>query len=142
MNSHILPRVENPCKYEIPVFSWSRAADCGEKMTGLDGVTFEGKRSPEVHLPGSIKMILNLGGNALINQQIDIRIAVRILQDESKVEFIVVSDLFMTASAKFADILLPGTSLFEGDNLVTPWMAGGFHRVYQSGLQAGRGEQV
>ena len=121
-----LPRVENPCKYEIPVFSWSRAADCGEKMTGLDGVTFEGKRSPEVHLPGSIKMILNLGGNALINQHGNINETARILQDESKVEFIVVSDLFMTASAKFADILLPGTSLFEGDNLVTPWMAGDF----------------
>ena len=49
-----------------------------------------------------------------------------ILRDESKCEFIVVSDLFMTASAKYADILLPGISMFECENITMPWKYGNF----------------
>lgn len=42
-------------------------------------------------------------------------------KDTSKCEFIVCSDLFMTASAKFADLLLPGVSMFEEENITKPW---------------------
>ncbi len=73
-----------------------------------------------------IKMILNLAGNTLINQHSDINRTKAILEDESLCEFIVCSDLFMTPSAKYADILLPGTSMFEGDNITTPWNQGNF----------------
>lgn len=75
---------------------------------------------------GEIKMLLNLAGNILINQHSDINKTKKILEDESKCEFIVCSDLFMTPSAMYADILLPGTSMFEGDNIVKPWNQGDF----------------
>ncbi len=35
-------------------------------------------------------------------------------------------DLFMTASARFADILLPGVSMFECENITMPWQYGDF----------------
>ncbi|MDV2887643.1 molybdopterin-dependent oxidoreductase, partial [Alkalihalophilus pseudofirmus] len=50
----------------------------------------------------------------------------KLLEDEWKVEFIVVSDLFMTPSAKFADILLPGTTLFERYDIGLPWGNGDY----------------
>lgn len=71
-------------------------------------------------------MILNLAGNALINQHGDINRTKEILKDTSLVEFIVCSDVFMTPSAKFADVLLPGVSFLEMNNLVTPWLQGNF----------------
>jgi anaerobic dimethyl sulfoxide reductase subunit A len=71
-------------------------------------------------------MILNLAGNTLINQHGDINRTAEILRDTSRCEFIVCSDLFMTASAKFADILLPGVSMFECENITMPWKYGDF----------------
>jgi len=115
-----LPQPENPFPVKIPVFSWTEAVNRGRELTELDGLT--GGDS----LKSDIKMILNLAGNTLVNQHGDINRTTGILKDTSKCEFILCSDLFMTASAKFADILLPGTSLFEGDNITMPWDSGDF----------------
>lgn len=98
-----MPQMENPVKASIPSFLWTDAI-----------------------LDGNIKMILNLAGNTLINQHSDINRTKKILEDEEKCELIVCSDLFMTPSAKYADILLPATSMLEGDNIVTPWNQGNF----------------
>lgn len=115
-----LPQPANPYTLRIPSYLWTDAVVRGREMTALDGVT-GGDR-----LRSDIKMILNLAGNTLINQHGDINRTAEILKDTSKCEFIVCSDLFMTASAKFADILLPGTSLFEGENITMPWDSGDF----------------
>lgn len=98
-----LPEVENPVKKIISSFLWTDAI-----------------------VNGDIKMMLNLAGNVLINQHSDINKTKKILKDESLCEFIVCSDLFMTPSAMYADILLPGTSMFEGDNIVKPWNRGDY----------------
>jgi anaerobic dimethyl sulfoxide reductase subunit A len=98
-----MPEVENPVKEQISVFTWTDAI-----------------------LEGRIKMILNLAGNVLINQHSDINRTKQILEDESKCEFIVCSDLFLTPSANYADLVLPATSLLESDNLITPWNQGNF----------------
>ena len=110
-----LPYLTNPYPMEIPTFLWTEAVVRGHELTALDGVT-GGER-----LESDIKMIVNLAGNCLINQHSDINRTAEILRDTSKCEFILCSDLFMTASAKFADILLPGVSMFEQDNITTPW---------------------
>jgi anaerobic dimethyl sulfoxide reductase subunit A len=68
-----------------------------------------------------VKMICNLAGNTLVNQHSDINNTIRILKDESKCEFILGSDVFMTPSARFADILLPAPSFLEMDNISGPW---------------------
>lgn len=116
----VFPMPENPYGREIPVYAWTEAVLRGHEMTSFDGVR-GGER-----LDQDIKMILNLAGNCLINQHGDINRTIRILQDTSKCEFIVCSDLFMTPSAKFADILLPGVSMFECENITMPWKYGDF----------------
>lgn len=115
-----VPVPKNPFEGSIPVFMWTDAIVRGSEMTAKDGVKGVDK------LPSNIKMIFNLAGNTLINQHSDCNKTAEILQDESLVEFIVVSDLFMTPSAKFADILLPGDTMFERDNITTPWTNGDF----------------
>ncbi len=114
------PQPADPFPMSIPVFTWTQAVERGGEMTEYDGVRGGEK------LPSNIKMIVNLAGNCLINQHSDINRTSEILRDESKCEFILCSDLFMTPSAKFADILLPGISFFEYDNITPPWMYGGF----------------
>jgi len=114
------PRGRNPFPMSIPVYTWTDAIMRGHEMTALDGVRGGGQ------LPCDIKMMFNLAGNCLINQHGDINRTAEILKDTSKCEFIVCSDLFMTASAKFADILLPGVSPFERNDISMPWQYGDF----------------
>ncbi len=115
-----VPVPKNPFEGSIPVFLWTDAIVRGSEMTAKDGVRGVDK------LPSNIKLIFNLAGNALINQHSDCNKTAEILADESLVEFIVVSDIFMTPSAKFADILLPGDTVFERNNITKPWGYGDF----------------
>ncbi|MFK9092946.1 DMSO/selenate family reductase complex A subunit [Bacillus salipaludis] len=111
---------ENPVKASIPCFLWTLAVEKGTEMTAADGLVGTER------LTTNIKCIFNMAGNMLINQHADINKTVKLLEDESKVEFIVVSDLFMTPSAKFADILLPGTTFFERYDIGVPWCFGDY----------------
>ncbi len=115
-----LPSLPNPVKAEIPCYGWTSALEGPEHMMPEDGLRGAEK------LNCGIKMIVNLAGNALINQHGDIGRTRELLADETKCEFILCSDLFLTPSAKFADILLPGISMFEGENLASPWDQGNF----------------
>lgn len=107
--------IRNPNPARISSFCWPDAIQNGRAMGEAQGVT--GKPL----LESDIKMIFNLGGNCLVNQHSDINGTTRLLADESKVELIVVSELFMTASARFADIILPSDHMFERDNIALPW---------------------
>lgn len=124
VKGHVLPYFpvpDNPANVSIPCFLWTKAIEQGSSMTALkDGV--HGKET----LDSNIKLIINIAGNTLINQHGDINRTIKLLQDENKVEFILCSDIFMTPSAKFADVLLPGVSMFEVDNIVKPWMIGDY----------------
>jgi len=102
------PILENSFPGKISCFLWTKAIEQGTAMTkhadGLEGIE---------RLESNIKLLFNLGGNVLINQHSDINNTIRILKDTSKCEFIICSDVFMTPSAKFADLLLPATSFLE-----------------------------
>jgi anaerobic dimethyl sulfoxide reductase subunit A len=117
----VVEEIPNPYNGKISAFLWTDAILRGSEMTaerdGLMGVE---------KLDANIKLIFNLAGNTLINQHSDVNRTARILRDTSLCEFIVCSDLFLTPSARFADILLPGTSLFEGENIGRPWMEGDY----------------
>lgn len=114
------PKLPNPYGMSIPTFLWTDAVLRGHEMKEIDGVI------GGVQLQSDIKMIINLAGNCLINQHSNINRTAQILKDTSKCEFIVCSDLFMTSSAKYADILLPGVSVFENNNITMPWQYGDF----------------
>ena len=127
-STHKLPKFpvpDNPYNRELPVFLWTDAIDHGKEMHEYDGIRtcdqgiFDDPK--DITLNSNIKMIFNLASNTLINQHGDINRTAKLLKDTSKCEFIVCSDLFMTASAKFADLLLPGISMFEEENITKPW---------------------
>jgi len=63
--------------------------------------------------PYPIKVLIIQGSNPAVT----IANSKRVLQALEKLEFIVVIDLFMTRTAKFADIVLPAASSFEKTQL-------------------------
>ncbi len=75
-------------------------------------------------LRANIKFIFNTAGNALINQHGDINRTDRILRDPALLDFIVVTDQFMTPSARYADVLLPAVTWFEHHDICTIWDQG------------------
>lgn len=115
------PKGENPYPGKIPCFLWSRAVEHGEEMTSArDGITGVDR------LTTGIKMLVNIGGNLLVNQHADVNDSLRILNDESRCEFILCADIFMTSSARCADILLPAPSFLEMDNFSHSWLYGDY----------------
>ncbi|WP_395939562.1 DMSO/selenate family reductase complex A subunit [Clostridium sp. DJ247] len=110
----------NPNKAQISVFSWPDAIKRGIGM-GAD-LSVKGVKQ----LSSNIKLIFNLGGNCLVNQHADSNGTAKMLEDESLVEFIVVTEHFLTPSAKFADILLPADNMMERDDIVKPWGYGDY----------------
>ena len=105
---------ENPVKASIPVFMWSHAVERGTELTALNAGV---RGADRLNVP--VKMIIDHGGNCLTNQHADINRTHDILSDEEKCEFIVVCDIQMTDSARYADLLLPDVARVEQDNLVS-----------------------
>ena len=70
--------------------------------------------------PSDIKMAYIAGANPL-NQFPNINKGIQALK---KLEFIVVHEQFMTATARFADILLPVTTIWERNDFARPWLSG------------------
>ncbi|EAQ1567092.1 dimethyl sulfoxide reductase subunit A [Salmonella enterica subsp. arizonae serovar 41:z4,z23:-] len=106
---------DNPVKAKISVMNWVQASDDASKVTPDVGLKDADK------LDSNIRILFSLAGNYLANQNPDLHQAVRVLEDESRIQFIVASDLFMTPSAKYADLLLPETSFMERWNIGETW---------------------
>ena len=111
----VFPTGENPVKAAIPVFLWTEACLHGKDMTSADGVT----GAPR--LDNDIKLIYAVASNCLINQHANVNRSAEILHDESKVEFLVVQDNFLTPTARFADIVLPACTQFETWGVEDGW---------------------
>ncbi len=111
---------DNPVSAQISVMNWMQAADDASKVTPQDGLKGAEK------LDSNIRLLFSLAGNYLTNQNPDLHQAARLLEDESKIEFIVASDLFMTPSARYADLLLPETSFMERWNIGETWGTGSY----------------
>ncbi len=70
-----------------------------------------------------IKLVYITNGNP-VNQFLNTNKAVRALK---KAEFVVVHEQFMTATAKFADILLPINTHLERNDIIRPWHSGSYY---------------
>lgn len=113
-----IPVPENPAKAEISIMSWIDAVEDASKITPEDGLRGVDK------LDQNIKLIFNMGGNALVGMHPNINRCIKALEDESKVEFIVATEHVMTSSARYADILLPDTTFFEEWAVSGSWGSG------------------
>lgn len=110
-----LPVPPNPVKVAFPVFQWINAVDKGHTLTAAqDGVVGADT------FPTDIKFIWSYAGNCLINQHSDINYTRKVLEDTSKCEMIVVMDTHHTASADFADIVLPSCNYLEVEEIYGP----------------------
>ncbi len=112
--------VANPIKTKISVMNWMQAVEDSTKVTPKIGLKGGEK------LDANIKMMLCTAGNYLTSQNPDVNAAAKLLSDESKVEFILCNDLYMTPSAKYADLVLPATSFMERWNLGETWGTGNY----------------
>ncbi|BDY04570.1 DMSO/selenate family reductase complex A subunit [Ferrimonas sp. YFM] len=127
-----MPTGTNPVDITIPVYTWSDAVVRGEEFTGTsDGVRFKASGAYErvdnnpAKLSTNLKAIINCAGNALVNQHSDSNGTAEILADDTQCELIVVSDCWMTPSAKFADYLLPDSTWLESDDYANDSYASG-----------------
>lgn len=106
----------NPYPGEIPVFHWTRAIEKPETIDnlklGLKGVE---------KLDSGIKVIYSLASGIVMNQHSNTNDTIRILKTEGLLESLILSDLFMTPSARYSDIILPAVSFFENDNIPGTW---------------------
>lgn len=109
------PVPANPVKAVISVYQWPEFITRGDEMTSGVKDLIRGVDK----LGAKMKFMMNYGGNTLINQHSDVNGTAKILQDESLLEFIVTVDVQMTPSARFSDIVLPDTTGFETDNIIT-----------------------
>lgn len=109
------PVPANPIKTTFPVFKWPDYVTRGTEMTSgpLDRIHGGDK------LASNMKFMWNFGGNTIINQHADINGTTKMLQDDTKLEFIVTVDVQLTPSAKYSDILLPDTTGFEAEAIIT-----------------------
>lgn len=108
-----LPLPPNKVKALIPVFLWTDAIRRGKEMTatadGIQGVA---------QLRQPIKFIWNYSSNTTLNQHSDTTATHKTLQDESLCEFILVIENHMTPTARYADILLPDITNYEGPDII------------------------
>ncbi|MDO4458786.1 MAG: molybdopterin-dependent oxidoreductase [Clostridia bacterium] len=114
--------IPNPYPGKIPTFLWTKAIEQGTEMTPASD-RIKGVEK----LDSNIKMLFCMASDILINQHSNINDTIRILKDDSKVEMIVCSDIFMTPSARYADLILPATSVFEGENIIGPWAGSNYY---------------
>src|SRR5262249_60246488 len=73
--------------------------------------------------PADIKMIYSVAGD-LFNQAPNV---LRTVQAAQRLEFMVVHDHFMTPTARYADIVLPATTVWERNDVHTPSAGSGPH---------------
>ena len=81
--------------------------------------------------PSDIKMMWSMCNNYL-NQTGNSNKAARALE---KLEFLCVNELFMTAQARYADLLLPVTSAAERSDLTRPWPSGPYFTFMNRALE-------
>lgn len=122
MANYAAAKVKNPYPGKIPTFLWTKAIEHGIELEPIrDGIKGVEK------LDSNIKMLFCMASDVLINQHSNINDTIRILSDEQKCEMIVCSDIFLTPSARYADLVLPATSVFEGENMISSWSGSNYY---------------
>lgn len=107
--------LDNLVKVKILVMNWVQVVDDVSKVMLDMGLKDVDK------LDSNICILFFLVGNYLVNQNFDLYQVVCVLEDELKIQFIVVSDLFVMLSVKYVDLLLLEVSFMECWNIGEIW---------------------
>ena len=113
----------------VSFFDWYQAIEDYKSMDDTTwGVRWAGKDHDYAQVPGEItlkapiKFIWNYGSNVMMGQHADLNDCLRIynLPDtkDSGVRMIVTVDNYLTPTAQISDIILPGTTSFEEDDII------------------------
>ncbi|MCQ2554314.1 MAG: molybdopterin-dependent oxidoreductase [Clostridia bacterium] len=116
-----LPLGKNEYGAKISCFLWTDAILHGHLMT-REHDHIQGREQ----LASDVKMMFNMAGNTSMNQHSDVNSVIPVLKDDTKCEFILLTDVFMTPTARYADMILPSPSFFEIEDMVRPWRSGHF----------------
>ena len=116
----------------VSFFDWYQAIEDYQSMNDATwgvrhidetGTTSYAETPGEITLKAPIKFIWNYASNVMMGQHADINECLRIynLPDEkdSGVRMIVTVDCYLTPTALVSDIILPGTTAFEEDDIIT-----------------------
>jgi len=120
---------KNTVETQISFFNWYHAIEDYKSMNDTTwGVRWAGKDKEYATTPGEIKLkapikfIWSYASNVMMGQHGDLNDMLRIynLPDEqdSGVRMIVTVDCYLTPSALISDIILPGTTSFEEDDII------------------------
>ncbi len=120
-----VPAGKNRIPHSINIMQWTDAVEDYTRVSPKEGLVGGEK------LNAPIKMIMSVGGNYLMGQNPDLNRTRKLLEDESKVEFIVACDVLMTPTCNFADIVLPSVTFFEGWDLAVTWNCGAYFALSQ-----------
>ena len=121
---------KNNVDVQVSFFNWYQAIENYRSMTDTTwGVRWIGREHDfastpgEIRLRAPIKFIWSYASNVFMGQHADINEMLRIynLPDtaDSGLRMIVTVDCYLTPSALVSDIILPGTTPFEEDDLIT-----------------------
>ena len=78
------------------------------------------------------KLLYITNGNP-VNQFLNTNKAVRAMQS---IEFVVVHEQFMTATARYADILLPVNTQLERNDIIRPWHSGSYYMYLNKAIDS------
>jgi anaerobic dimethyl sulfoxide reductase subunit A len=126
---------QNTVETAVSFFDWFQAIEDYRVMNDTTwGIQWAGKEHAFAETPGEIKLkapikfIWNYASNVMLGQHADINDMLRIynLPDEqdSGLRMVVTVDCYMTPTAMISDIILPGTTSFEEDDIIaggTAW---------------------
>ncbi|SBW00676.1 dimethyl sulfoxide reductase, anaerobic, subunit A [uncultured delta proteobacterium] len=124
-----MPSGKNPIKHKINIMQWTDAIEDYTRVSQAEGLV-DGEK---LNVP--IKMLVSIAGNYVMGQNPDLNATRKLLEDESKVEFFLASDLLMTQTCNYADIVLPSTTFFEGWDLASTWNSGAYFILSQKVVQ-------
>ena len=121
---------KNGVDVAVSFFDWYRAIEDYRSMTDTSwGLQWANEDFPFATTPGEIKLkapikfIWNYASNVMMGQHGDINEMLRIynLPDEkdSGLRMVVTVDCYLTPTALASDIILPGTTPFEEDDIIT-----------------------
>lgn len=142
---------DNPVSTTISYYTFVEAINdatsmnsrnAGVRGEALDyGENGRGERE-EAALKTGIKFLIGYANNSFTNQHGSINYVHDILADESKCEFILCYDVFMSDSCKYADILLPDLTLQEQMSLAQCGYADpDYHIIFGQAAYEPKGER-